>query len=223
MNTPPPGFADLIGDAEAAEPSTPVWRTLDVDDVGELTATRPRPWALPLVAAAVSDEFATVLWPEREPYHRRNDAIARMVGSHITEADFRRLLVAQMAGEVPEDVFDKVAEAVCRWGTARPWPAVATLVVHTAHHWRDVRAKLALAGIPDPLTLPSMHTLLDIVETIAVESMANARDGKTKVERFYHALYRPRVVKGRRLVPPSGFSDADTEASFDAFSKGLST
>ena len=33
----------------------------------------------------------------------------------------------------------------------------------TAHHWRTVRLKMALAGISDPMALPTAHMLLDLV------------------------------------------------------------
>lgn len=81
----------------------------------------------------------------------------------------------------------------------------------TAYSWRIVRAKLAQGGITDPLRhFPTMHGLLDIVETMAVE--AKAEEGPDAVQRFYFELYKPEPEEMGQQFKPE-----DTEDSFAAF------
>ena len=76
--------------------------------------------------------------------------------------------------------------------------------------WRIVRAKLALSGIPDPLrSLASLHSLLDVVEQLAVES--KSAEGGDALERFYYELYRPDEQEVKKLI------QEDTDSGFDAF------
>lgn len=82
-------------------------------------------------------------------------------------------------------------------------------------YWRSVRAKLILAGIPDPLRqLPDLHALLDLVEAMALESMTAEDRGK-----FHFQLYRPDPSE-----KPVGFEEEeqlDAFAAFEAVAGGL--
>lgn len=75
-------------------------------------------------------------------------------------------------------------------------------------HWRTVRAKLILTGIPDPLRqLPDLHAVLDVVEAAILEPMDRAEAGK-----FRFQLYRPDPSE-----KPKGFDEDDQLAAFAAF------
>lgn len=111
-------------------------------------------------------------------------------------------------------------------GHRPPYAAVITLCVLTAHHWRAIRLKMLLAGIDDPMGLPSMHILLDATENAILESMhgRNAKDSEMKRSMFIDKLYAPTVVtrklNGEKYVAkPEGFAEEEVEASFDAFAQ----
>jgi hypothetical protein len=77
-----------------------------------------------------------------------------------------------------------------------------------AHHWRSVRARLILAGIPDPLRqLPDIHAILDVVEVMLMENQ-----DKAQREKLLDGLYMPDLED-----KPSGFEEEDTEDAFAAF------
>lgn len=93
----------------------------------------------------------------------------------------------------------------------------------TAHHWRPLRTKLLLAGIEDPMLLPSLHVLLDMTETALEESMsatANPDEGQTAVAEFRDKLYAPPVepekAKAGYKAPPSWWDEDDSEGDFNA-------
>lgn len=96
----------------------------------------------------------------------------------------------------------------------------------TAHHWRTLRLKLTLAGISQPMALPSMHVLLDNTESAILEAMHgdNPKDGETKRSMFIDRLYAPTpesmALNGSDYVPqPEGFEPDEVEAAFDAFAQ----
>lgn len=102
----------------------------------------------------------------------------------------------------------------------------------TAQHWRTVRLKLALAGIDDPMRLPTMHMLLDMTENLIIESMVSDKpeDDKRQREQFMNDLYRPVVTtaevegKPKGWIPPPFDPDSDddddaNEAAFDAIAR----
>ena len=88
---------------------------------------------------------------------------------------------------------------------------MAGLVNATAYAWRLIRSKLAAGGITDPLRhFPTMHALLDVVESMAVEG--KLEEGPDALQRFYFELYKPEPEKMAEQ-----FTAEDTESSFDAF------
>lgn len=108
-------------------------------------------------------------------------------------------------------------------GHAAPYHAVITLCVMAAHHWRPLRTKMLLAGIGDPMLLPSMHVLLDLTESALCESLSaserDPRDAKQKVDDFMDRLYEPEIdpvlkAKGYKATP-SGFTDEEMDAVFE--------
>jgi hypothetical protein len=156
----------------------------------------------------------------------------RFITDHLDEGEYERLLATMMEGDLPHDAVHRAARAVATWGTARPYPAVITLSLFTGHNWRNIRAKLVDAGIANPMTLPSLHSVLDITEDIVVDSLFRSGDkregppseGERKVRQFYDAIYAPEapdtddVDSEEFSRVPAGFEDpADVEADFDAF------
>lgn len=93
-----------------------------------------------------------------------------------------------------------------------------------AHNWRALRQRCVENGITNPMVLPSLHVVLDIVEQLGVEGATGeaktATEAKAAVDRFYRQLYRvdmvTKMMDGEDYVPP-GFTDDEVEASFDAF------
>lgn len=111
-------------------------------------------------------------------------------------------------------------------GNRPPYAAVITLSVLTAHHWRTLRNRMLMAGIPDPMRLTSMHALLDTTEATVLEAMHgdNPRDGEMKRSMFLDRLYAPSLavntLNGDEYVAqPEGFEEDEVEASFDAFAQ----
>lgn len=200
MFDPPHGYADLEGDA-ALGPGSAV---LEVPEVGPVQAYRPRPASLPaLVAAATA------------PSSQQLDLTLQFVQNHLAEGELERITVAMMAGTAPANSIERIARAVTTWGTARPYVAVVTLAVVTAHHWRTLRLRLVKDGISDPMSLPHMHLLLDATEAAVLESMPpDSMERTLFLDRLYSPLVDPEASNSG---PPAGFSEEDMEASFDAF------
>lgn len=98
-----------------------------------------------------------------------------------------------------------------------------------AHNWRSLRQRGLGEGITDLMDIRSMHVILDMIETVGIES-ATAR-AKTEAEftsalgRFYDKLYKPDLREALRVNAPqpvpAGFEDDEVEAAFDAFVSSL--
>jgi hypothetical protein len=86
------------------------------------------------------------------------------------------------------------------------------LAATAASHWREIRARLILAGIADPLSLTSMHQILDVVESVVIEGMGSNND----IQRYYFRTYRPEPSE-----LANAFTAEESDASFDAFSAAL--
>ena len=207
MFDPPPGYLDLIGDAETA-PFSERFEPLVVAEVGVLTARRPMPSGLADLAMAANPEVADV---------DRSDYLVRFAQDHLHDGELERVYVAMMAGDAPADSIERIARAIATWGTARPYLAVVTLAVMLAHHWRVIRVTLVKAGVHDPMSLKNMHILLDTIEAAVLEAMSGDRDSETRRRVFLDRLYSPLSDPHAPAGPPPGFSDDDTEAAFDAF------
>lgn len=208
MFEPPPGHADLDADAANSLPQPVSWERLWVDDeVGEVLATRPRPSALAALArasrAGLSDE-------------ERLEGMVEFLRDHLPASEFERLLMEQMLDRMPVNVMDRTVRAVVTWGTGRPYQAVLVLTAHTAAQWREVRTKLLLAGVADPMGLPSMHQVLDVTEHMVVEVLVTVPDAETRLASWRRTLYGP--VAGEI---PAGFTPEEVEDSFDAFARAV--
>lgn len=197
----------MLSDAEGRTPTSDfvAWH---VPQVGWISARRPRPDAVPLLAMASNSTLDTA---------GRVDYMMQFVHNHVSEADVERLLFDMMMGDLPANTVDRVVRSLTTWGTARPYVAVVSLAVMAAHHWRTIRHKLLMAGVADPMGLDSMHRILDAAESFAVESAAAGDDPRRDVEGLYRRLYGPSPDE---LDPvPSGFKPEEVEASFDAFAR----
>ena len=117
-------------------------------------------------------------------------------------------------------------------GHRPPYVAVASLALTAAYHWRTVRQRIIGGGITNPMHLPSMHSLLDVIETIALEATAATGDpdkDHAARQQFLDKLYAPEPAGAENLngekyrpPPPAGFEDpAEIEADFDALTQSL--
>ncbi|QFP94656.1 hypothetical protein I5G59_gp36 [Mycobacterium phage LilMcDreamy] len=95
-----------------------------------------------------------------------------------------------------------------------------------AHNWRGLRLRLADKGFANPMMMPSMHAVLDVIEQMGLESAVHGAkkeiEAKSRIGAFYDKLYAPdptaTVINGDGYQPvPAGFGDDEVEASFDAF------
>jgi len=95
-----------------------------------------------------------------------------------------------------------------------------------AFHHRQVRTKLLLAGIADPMGLRNMHMLLDTVESMILESisMSGERDAEFQRSQFLDQLYSPAndVGLGDGRAVPAGFEPDEVDSAFDAFAAATS-
>lgn len=207
MFDPPPGYADMLGDAETS-PSSERYEPLMVPEVGVVTARRPMPNAVASLAMAANSSLTD---------NERSDYLVRFVRDHLHTDELERVYVAMMNDEAPSNSVDLIARAITTWGTARPYLAVVTLAVMTAHHWRTIRLKLVQSGVHDPMALTTMHILLDATEAAVLEAMSGERDSEMKRTLFIDRLYSPLGDPATSSQPPRGFTDDDTEDAFDAF------
>jgi len=227
MWEPPPGFKDLLGDADRWTPSVDdAFEELEVPIVGVIHARRPRPVSV----AKLSMVNNRKVKPEDQKRYFDSFVI-----DHIGQDEFERIALELMMSTTnyEVDALQRIARAVATWGTARPYAAVVTLSLYTGHNWRAVRSKLLLSGIVDPMGLPSLHSILDVTEDIVVSALSRAGDkkegppseGELAIKRFYDAIYRPdpedhfeEEDEDDEPVVPIGFDDPDSiEDTFDSF------
>jgi hypothetical protein len=137
------------------------------------------------------------------------------IKAHMSAASYERIMFRMLDDDDPMGLADVnlLLRQIATTGTARPYPAVATLAHLATEHWRLIRARLIRAGIADPLKqLPDMHAILDVAEDIWTENMTTAERDK-----FYFGLYKPEP----KAAPP-GFSEEETMSSFAAFEAAVS-
>lgn len=205
MFSPPPGFEDLLSDAEDC-PIVGGVRELDVPSVGSVMARKAAPQGIGWLGMSANSGVAS---PDRAAY------LVRFASEHLGEGELERVYVEMMMESFPADAVERVVRAVATWGTARPYGAVVNLAVATGHHWRVVRQKLLLAGVVDPFAVRSMHAVLDVTEHLIVESISSGKDPDREYRSLNARLYGP---DGTEDVP-HGFSPDDMEDAFDAFAR----
>jgi hypothetical protein len=110
MFDPPPGYDDLLGDAETA-PSGSRFYDLDVPSVGVIQARRPLPNAVAALAMAANAQIDV---------ESRTDYLVLFVRNHLGEGELERIYHDMITGDTPADSIERIARAVATWGTARP-------------------------------------------------------------------------------------------------------
>lgn len=207
---PPPGYEDMLADAQFVA-REPVWEDLEVSPLGTVKARRPGPDAVAVIAMSANPKLK---------YQERLRYLLQFVESHVAEGVLDGIYYRMMLGEYPKRSVELVARELSVWGTARPYAAVVSLSVMAAYHWRTIRHKLLLAGVLDPMAMRSMHAVLDIAESMAVESAANSEEPEREVAGLYRRLYGPHPDLGLDDEPvPAGFDPDEVEDSFDAFAR----
>lgn len=112
MYDPPPGYADLMSDAQDAPAPSNRFHDLRVDGgVGVVRARKPMPNA----TAALSHSANAKL-----PVDRKLGYINMFVQNHVADGEFNRLLTGMVLGQLPEDTMQRVTRAISTWGTERP-------------------------------------------------------------------------------------------------------
>lgn len=211
MYSPPPGYEDLLSDAENHQPLG-LLAPLDIPELGTVQALKPCPCGVAWLAMSSN--------PKASPAER-TDHLVRFVNEHLAEGELERLYFDMMLESGPRDSVERVARSLATWGTARPYVAVATLSVMTGYHWRTLRHKLLSAGVTDPLAqLTSLHALLDFTEATIVENLSHGENARQEYRSLNARLYCPTELNGDGYDPvPAGFSDDEVEDSFDAFAR----
>ncbi|MGA6208068.1 DUF7240 domain-containing protein [Nocardia testacea] len=102
----------------------------------------------------------------------------------------------------------RAPEANLHDGHQPPYRAVVILAAVTVRNWRRIRARLALAGIINPLQQLELHPLLDIVEGFLEEN----KDSK-ELSELRRDLYKPDPTE---TGPVAGFTPGEEMSSFRA-------
>ena len=233
---PPPGFVDLLSDAEDA-PDRGVWCDLEVPGVGTVRARRPRPKSAAALAMSVSEDHLVPADVAELDAKEREHALERQQGryrtefvrDHLADGEFDRLMTDMMDPDLdlPGDTMGRVARCIATWGTPRPYIAVLSLALESARHWRALRFKIQTCGIADPMRLPSLHSVLDHMEQLALESFDHDDKGRAERDQWIGRLYRPdppmpgAKAAAKELPPPvpAGFSPEETRQSFAALAR----
>lgn len=226
---PPPGFDDMLGDAELAPPDGR-FVPLKVPGIGTVRARRPKVAAVPLLAMSVNPGIDE---DKDKTAAAQADYMTLFVRTHLDDGEHERILEEMITGELPDNTVGQVARALATWGTPRPYTAVLILSFTAATHWRTIRTRLINNGIADPMAaLPSMHSLLDVAEAVWLEALHTGDRDKDKLARdqLFDQLYAPELdeakpvnTKGRRRKPPppAGFDPATVEADFNSVRRML--
>lgn len=208
-----------MSDCEDAPLRPSKYRPMPVESIGEVMALKPAPSSAAAMALACHPEISDA---------SRTGYIGAFVYSHVQPGEVDRLMVQMLDAGSPEDTMMRLAVALATWGTARPYLAVGGLCVNTAQHWRRIRAHLINSGISDPMCLTSLHALLDVVESMLEESIANNADssdaatrdvGKLRDNLYapHPAFPAPRSVIDDERKAADRFTDEESSNSFDAF------
>lgn len=200
----------MLSDARRAAP-LPEPEPLEVPRLGTFQAREPRPRSVAVLAMTQNNDLTDA---ERAGY------ISLFVAQHLADGEYERVVNGMMDGDFPDiGTVSKLMMAIATWGTARPYLAIVNLAVTCAQSWRRIRPRIVNNGIPDPMELTSMGVLLDMTEEIILECMVTGNATKDEMTRdgFYNRLYAPIVIEGETVGPPPGWSDEETDDSFDAF------
>ncbi|ACF34001.1 hypothetical protein KAMIYU_39 [Mycobacterium phage Kamiyu] len=113
MYEPPPGYDDLVADADddTAEVPNARWTTVVLEGIGAVEIRRPLPKAAAALAMAANARISPVT---------QQHYLTLFVQNHVRPGTVERLFAQMMEGEAPTDTFQRVARAIATEGTARP-------------------------------------------------------------------------------------------------------
>ena len=97
MYDPPPGYADMEGDADSWREVCQEgwsWRDLDVEGVGVVSARRPMPNAIPALASAANSKIDA---------QARVDYLVLFVRNHLAPGEMERIYHGMITGDTPAD------------------------------------------------------------------------------------------------------------------------
>ncbi|WP_254427430.1 DUF7240 domain-containing protein [Mycolicibacterium fortuitum] len=219
MWEPPPGFDDILGDAQILGPHSGDYAVLTVPDIGQVRALRPRPDAVAHLAMMVN--------PKAEPQTQQQYS-SLFVRDHLQRDDHERILTDMVTADddAPDNPLGAIVRALATWGTARPYIAVMSLALVSATHWRVLRTRMRADGIPNPMAaLTSMHDVLDEAEKLWLESIHTGNEDQDKQAqgKLFDQLYAPEpgTAVNTKKVRPAGFSPEEVSASFRAAFRAL--
>lgn len=117
----------------------------------------------------------------------------------------RDQIIEGMADGVISGSLKSLIEDAVEAGSGRPLKAVATLCAATVKSWSIIRARMVRSGIADPLRqLPSLWALIDVTESLILETKTDQKDRDDYMRQMYPATYNQ-------------FTDEESAASFAAF------
>lgn len=234
MWEPPPGFDDILGDAQILGPHTGVYAVLTVPEIGPVRALRPRPDAVAHLAMmvnpdiTVTDEEIRAAGGDADSAKgaRQQHHSSLFVRDHLHRDDHERILTDMITEDAPDNPLGAIVRALACWGTARPYIAVMSLALVSATHWRVLRTRMRSDGIANPMAaLSSMHDVLDEAEKLWLESIHTGNEDQDKQAqgKLFDQLYAPEpgTTVDAKKVRPAGFSPEEVSADFRAAFRAL--
>lgn len=148
---------------------------------------------------------------------KEEDRLAGLIGfldQILTTASLERLLERAMDSrdELEVEHVAELIETIVQEHSARPFHVCVTLSVTAVQQWPQVRGRLVLSGVADPLRdLPSLWALLDAVESLILEGMHKEEDRRD----YFRRVYTPPIgTMSKSSGPPPGWSAEDEMAAF---------
>lgn len=138
------------------------------------------------------------------------DIIAGQVAAAMDVDEWGRLLdtLGPDSG-LPDDYLLELFYCWLEEWSGKPATAVLGLCQILGANWGQVRGRLVLAGIPDPVRQVPLLALLDAVEAMVREGHKDEKES----QRFTRELYKPRAKRGAGGgTAHKGFSDGEMEA-----------
>lgn len=111
MREPPPGYDDILGDADGVPDPPGPYHSIEVEGVGPVRARKPMPNAVPNLAHSVAAHIDN---------QARADHLTRFVRNHLEYGEADRLLQGMIMGDLPAETYSLVGQAIATWGTGRP-------------------------------------------------------------------------------------------------------
>lgn len=124
----------------------------------------------------------------------------------------------------PDDLFDtaqlaQLIEEVQAAHSARPFFTDVNLAATAVAQWPQVRGRLVMAGVADPLRqLPTVYALLDATEAMILDGMGKEEER----EAYWRRMYTPPAGSlSSQKRTPRGFSREEELAAFEEWEQGV--